>query len=200
LLPPEHVRTAIKAVFTHNFRPDFRKHVNCQRTFVLNDEAGLIICTWPRGGQPHFPLVYSDEVFTGIEYQVAAHLIHEGWLKEGLTVVKAIRDRHDGIRRNPWNEVECGHHYSRSMASWALLLTLSGFRCDLGRGEIRFEPIVEISPTADTFTTFWSTGRGWGTYSQHKDLTTGEWQPEIHVIGGDLRGVTIHACGQTWQL
>ncbi len=200
LLPAEHVRTAIHAVFAYNFRTDFHKHVNCQRTYVLNDEAGLLACTWPHGGQPRFPFVYSDEVWTGIEYHVAAHLIAEGWLNEGLTIVKAVRDRHDGLRRNPWNEVECGHHYARSMASWALLLTLSGFHCDLGHDEIRFEPAAEILAGADTFTTFWSAGRAWGSYSQQKDAATGKWQPEIHVIGGDLSGITIHACGQSWQL
>src|SRR5262249_6059437 len=111
-----------------------------------------------------------------------------------------VRERHDGIRRNPWNEVECGHHYARSMASWAVLLALSGVHCDLGRGELRFEPVVEASPDPDTFTTFWSTGRGWGTYTQRKDPATGAWQPEINVLGGDLSGVTIKACGREWQL
>ena len=76
------------------------------------------------------PFVYADEVWTGIEYQVAAHLIYEGCVEEGLEIVEAVRDRHDGVRRNPWDEVECGHHYARSMASWALLLALSGFHYD----------------------------------------------------------------------
>src|SRR5690606_27376078 len=44
------------------------------------------------------------------------------------TVVKAVRDRHDGRKRNPWNEAEFGHHYARSMSSWSLLTALSGFR------------------------------------------------------------------------
>jgi uncharacterized protein (DUF608 family) len=101
LLPPEYVRSAIGAVFAHNFKRDFRDHVNCQRTYVLNDEAGLLLCTWPRGGRPRFPFVYSDEVWTGIEYQVAAQLIYEGCLDAGLEIVRAVRDRHDGVRRNP---------------------------------------------------------------------------------------------------
>lgn len=103
LLPPDHVHTAIKAIFTHNFRRDFHDHVNCQRTYVLNNESGLLLCNWPQGGRPRFPFVYSDEVWTGIEYQVAAHLIYEGWLAEGLAIVEAVRARHDGVRRNPWD-------------------------------------------------------------------------------------------------
>lgn len=197
LLPAEHVKQAIKSIYDYNYLPSFRKHVNAQRTYVLNDEAGLVLCSWPHGGQPKFPFVYSDEVWTGIEYQVAAHLIYEGFIEQGLTVVKTVQDRHDGIRRNPWNEVECGNHYSRSMASWAVLLALSGFHCELGKNEMRFEPKVE--PSQEVFTTIWSTSRGWGIYSQQKE-PHGDWQPSIDVLGGDMTGVKVTACGKTWEL
>jgi non-lysosomal glucosylceramidase len=164
LLPGEHVRTAIKSVFAHNFKRDFRDHVNCQRTYVLNGESGLVLCSWPHGGRPRFPFVYSDEVWTGIEYQVAAHLIFEGWLQEGIEVVEAVRARHDGVRRNPWNEVECGHHYARSMSSWSLLLALSGFRCDIAAGSVAFAPTL----AADDFRCFFSAGTGWGRFEQRR--------------------------------
>ncbi|MBA2718998.1 MAG: hypothetical protein H0U52_07130 [Chloroflexi bacterium] len=163
LLPVEHVRGGIKAVFDHNFRRDFRDHVNCQRTYVLNDESGLVLCTWPNGGQPRFPFVYSDEVWTGIEYQVAAHLIYEGWLDQGLEVVAAVRARHDGHRRNPWDEVECGHHYARSMSSWAVLLALSGFHSDADAGDIAFAARIH----EEDFRSFFSSGVAWGRFEQH---------------------------------
>ena len=200
LLPVDHVRLALKSVFNNNFKRDFSEHVNCQRTYVLNDEAGLVLCSWPQGGRPRYPFVYSDEVWTGIEYQVAAHLIYEGWVAEGLEIVQAVRDRHDGVRRNPWNEVECGHHYARSMASWAVLLALSGFHCDLGRGVISFAPRVEATSEPNRFTTFWSCGRGWGTYVQDRDEATGVWHPKVEVLGGDMTGIRVEACGQTWSL
>ncbi|MEP7358245.1 MAG: GH116 family glycosyl hydrolase, partial [Anaerolineales bacterium] len=199
LLPAAHVRTGIKSVFDHNFKRDFSEHVNCQRTYVLNDEAGLVLCSWPAGGRPRLPFVYSDEVWTGIEYQVAAHLIYEGWVDEGLEIVRAVRDRHDGIRRNPWNEVECGHHYARSLASWAVLVALSGFQCDLGRGVISFAPRLEASTEAGQFNTFWSCGRGWGTYSQQRD-SAGAWRPRVEVLGGDMSGIRVEACGEAWTL
>ena len=161
LLPAEHVRSAIKAVFDRNFRRDFHDHVNCQRSYVLNDESGLILCSWPHGGRPRFPFVYSDEVWTGIEYHVAAHLCYEGWRDEGLEIVEALRARHDGVRRNPWDEVECGHHYARSMASWSLLLALSGFTCDVEKGMLGFAPAVPN----EEFRCMWSAGRGWGQFS-----------------------------------
>ncbi len=199
LVPVEHVRSAAKAIFEHNFRRDFTGHANAQRTYVLNDEAGLLLCTWPDGGRPRLPFPYSDEVWTGIEYQVAAHLIYEGWLKEGLEIVAAARARHDGVRRSPWNEVECGHHYARSMASWALLTGLSGFHCDIAAGWISFDPIIESSTEPDTFRCLWSCGRGWGMYTQRR-ATSGVWQPEITVLGGDMAGMRVRACGQEWAL
>ncbi len=200
LLPAEHVRAAARAIYQHNFRTDFRDHVNTQRTYALNDEAGLLLCTWPRGGRPRFPFPYSDEVWTGVEYQVAAHLIYEGWLDQALAIVTAARERHDGVRRNPWDDVECGHHYARSMASWALLTALSGFTCDMAAGWIRFDPVLAASGDPDDFHCLWSCGRGWGTYRQRRDPASGGWTPEVTVCGGDMSGIIVEACGITIRL
>ena len=157
VLPVDHVRSAIEAVYRHNFRSDLSDHHSVQRTYALNDEGGLLLCTWPRGGRPRIPFIYSDEVWTGIEHQVAAHLIYEGFVDEGLTIVRATRARHDGVKRNPWNEAECGNHYARSMASWALLLALSGAHWDATTRTLRFAPA-----TPGQFTSFFSTATAWG--------------------------------------
>ncbi len=196
LLPREHVRTALESIYRHNYRRDFTDHVNTQRAYVLNDESGLLVCSWPRGGRPRVPFPYSDEVFTGIEYQVATHLIYEGLVDEGLTIVRAVRARHDGERRNPWNEVECGNHYARSMASWGLLPALSGFVCDMARNELTFAPRIN----AEDFRTFWSTGRAWGTYTQRRDRATGQMEPSVQVLYGDASGVRVRACRREWTL
>jgi len=161
LLEPDHVRSATKAIFDHNWLSDFWEHANPQRIYALNDEQGLLLCSWPNGGRPALPFVYSDEVWCGIEYQVASHLIYEGFVDEGLAVVKGVRDRHDGARRNPWNEFECGSHYSRSMASWAVLTALSGFSFDLQKGQIGFDPRLED----EVLHSFWSTNDAWGRFS-----------------------------------
>ena len=162
LLEPEHVQSALQAIFRHNWRTDFWEHANPQRIYALNDEQGLLLCTWPRGGRPAFPFVYSDEVWCGIEYQVASHLIYEGFVQEGLTIVQGVRARHDGARRNPWNEFECGSHYARSLASWSLLTALSGFRFDRPKGFLGFAPRL----WAEDFTCFWSVDGAWGLYRQ----------------------------------
>ena len=192
LLPKNHIKSTLKAIFDHNFRQDFHDHINPQRTYVLNDERGLLLCSWPEGGEPDYPFVYSDEVWTGIEYQVAANLIYEGWLKEGLEIVQAVRERHDGIRRNPWNEVECGHHYARSMASWAVLLAASGFQANMRDGVMSFDPVLEASTQEKSFSCFWSTAKGWGLYSQTQD-SRGTWQPKLDVLGGDMAGIRVKA-------
>lgn len=198
LIAPERERSALAAIVRHNFKDDFRHHVNTQRTYVLNDEAGLVLCTWPNGGEPRYPFPYSDEVWTGCEYQVAAHLLATGQVADGLRLV-AARARHDGVRRNPWNEVECGNHYARSMSSWALLLAASGFACDLGRGELRFAPALAASTAADRFSAFWSTGRAWGTYTQRRE-PDGAWTPSVEVLGGNADGLRVAACGREWVI
>ncbi len=162
ILDKEHVRTAVKSIFDNNFRPHVGDFGNVQRVYALNDEAGLLLCSWPHGNRPALPFVYSDEVWTGIEYHVAAHLIYEGWIDEGLTVVKGVRDRYAGYNRNPWNEVECGHHYARAMSSWSVKLALDGYTFSLVDGRLGFAPRVNT----ENYRTFWSTGTGWGRYSQ----------------------------------
>ena len=103
------------------------------------------------------------------------------------------------MRRSPWNEVECGHHYARSMASWALLTALSGFHCDMAQGWISFDPIVAASSDPNELRCFWSCGRGWGVYTQRR-AADGAWEPSVTVLGGDMAGVTVRACGREWAL
>lgn len=158
ILDPERVRSALAAVFRHNFQTDFFGHQNACRVYALNDDMGTVICTWPRGGKPDTPVRYSHECMCGFEYQVGAHMIYEGMLREGLTVCKAVRDRHDGIRRNPFNEFECGNHYARSMANYAYLLALSGFRYDARRDTLWIAPQI----FSDDFRCFFSVEDAWG--------------------------------------
>jgi uncharacterized protein (DUF608 family) len=162
LFDRQKVKEALSSIFRYNWREDLFTHANPQRIYALDGEAGLLVCSWPRGGRPEFPFPYSDEVWTGIEYQVASHLIYEGFVDEALAIVKAARQRHDGERRNPWDEFECGHHYARAMSSYALLLALSGFRYCAAEGLMGFAPRLN----AENFRCFWSVDSGWGIYRQ----------------------------------
>lgn len=189
VLPEDHVKKAIHSVFRNNFRKELATHHSVQRGYAFNDEAGLVLCSWPRGGRPRLPFVYSDEIWTGIEYQVAAHLIYEGYVDEGLSIVKAVRDRQDGYRRSPWDEIECGHHYARSMSSWALLTALSGFQCDMTKGIVNFKPVLN----AEDFRTFWSTGKAWGVYTQKANPATGKVERKLETLYGDPGAVRLAA-------
>lgn len=185
LLPAEQVRSAVRAIFRHNYRPDLSAHHSVQRVYAVNDEAGLLLCSWPNGGRPAYPFPYADEVWTGIEYQVAAHLIYEGLLDEGLTIVRSVRARHAGYNRNPWDEFECGHHYARAMSSWSLVTALSGARYDAPESCIAFDPRVR----QDAFRSFFTAGTAWGRFSQER--AGDRYEAAIEVCWGEVELRTV---------
>lgn len=179
VLPAEHVKTAVASIHRFNLRHGFEDHASVQRTYALADDSGLVLCTWPEGGRPRVPMVYSDEVWSGIEYQVATNLVYEGLVDEGLEIVRAVRGRHDGIRRNPWNEAECGNHYARSMASWGVLLALTGQQFDGVEGVLTIAP-QELVFTDGVARIPVTTGTGWGVVTLRSDGS----DPEVEVLGG----------------
>lgn len=157
LLPAERVDSALAAIARHNLRDDLSAHESTQRVYALNDEGGLLLASWPRGGRPAIPFVYSDEVWTGVEHQVAASLLFAGRYDDALRIERALRSRYDGAHRSPWNEIECGNHYARSLASWALLLGASGAQWDAPLGVLSFAPATD-----GPFRSLFTAGDGWG--------------------------------------
>jgi uncharacterized protein (DUF608 family) len=167
VLDPDQTRQTLRALFTHNYKADMRNFANPWRNYSVNDEAGMVICTWPEGTEkPVIPIPYNGETMDGFQWAAAAHMIMHGMLEEGLTVVKSIRARYDGKKRNPWNEFECGSNYARSLASYALLHAYSGFTFDTTRKMIGFKPVVP-----GDFRCFWSLGHAWGELSQNDNTT-----------------------------
>jgi len=180
LLKPENVEAALRSLFRYNFRQDLYGHWNVMRTFALADESALLICSWPHGDRPQVPFPYFSEVMTGFEYQAAAHMIYEGLVEEGIAVVNGIRERFDGHRRNPWNEQECGHHYARAMASWAVLLALSGFYYSAVSRQLQLAP--RWKPEA--FRCIWTVPSGWGTVEQ--TIEANEQIVQWEILSGEL--------------
>ena len=185
LLPRERVQSALQAVFRHNWKSDLTGWKHVPRAFAGAGDKGLIICTWPKGGRPDHVMLYSDEVWTGIEYQVAAHMIYEGMVEEGLAIIKGARDRYDGISRppiprNPWNEIECGGHYARAMSSWSILLALSGYEYDGPARVLRFAPRL----TPEKFKAFFCGPEGWGSLEQIRNEQ--EQRSSVTVVEGRL--------------
>ena len=125
IYPSDKVHTALESIWKYNWALDVaaQNHVHPPERVYANDgEAGLLVCTWPRGQHMGENGVrYRDEVWTGQEYQVAANMIYDGMTEEGLSIVKGLDERYSPAKHNPWNEIECGDHYARAMASWTVL-------------------------------------------------------------------------------
>ena len=170
ILPAGHVRAALESIVAYNYRRGFRGFEHGYRVFADADDAGLLICTWPRGGRPAVPIRYADEVWTGVEYQVAAHCLFEGMTEEGLLILDGLRARYDGTRRNPYNEIECGDHYARAMAGFSVLDAWTGAWYDAWAGHLR------IGLGADRYPLI--AGPGWG------EVTASDGAVSFRCLGG----------------
>ncbi len=161
---PDKKKTALESLYKNNYKSSMREVTNMWRNFSLNDEAGTIICSYPDGvNVPAIPISYCEETMTGFEYALAGLMIAEGFVSEGETMVNAIRDRYDGRKRNPWNEIECGSNYARSMASYALMPIYSGFSFDMTQNYIGFAPISSEGKY------LFSVSDSWGTVEHDKN-------------------------------
>ncbi len=190
IVDEEKVRKNLKSIHQYNLKHDLTDHANPQRpSYALGDEGGLLLCTWPQGDELSLPFVYSNEVWTGIEYQVASHLMLEGLVEEGLEIVRTCRDRYDGRIRNPFNEYECGHWYARALASYGLIQGLTGVRYDAVEKTLHID-----SQIGDDFKSFLATETGFGSVG----LRDGK--PFVEMKMGDLRIEQIRVGGKEASL
>lgn len=187
-------QAALRALYHYNFLPDvgpFREKEKAGRWYAVPGEAGLLVCTFPKGDRkeilgpsPTWASMYFNEVWTGTEYQAAGHMIAEGLVEEGMRVVKAAHDRHHPSRRNPWNEVECSDHYARGMASYGAFITACGFEFHGPAWHLGFAPKVNAGDFRAAFTG----SEGWGTIWQR---TKAGYEAGINVRHGVLRLKTL---------
>ena len=144
VLDRDKVATSLASIYRHNFKERLGDIYNPCRVFGLDDEAGTVIATWPEERRkPAVPVPYAQETMHGMEYAFGQMLMAYGMLEEGIEVTAGVRDRYDGAKRNPWNEIECGSNYARSMASWGAMVVLAGFTFDATRGHIGFAPRLQ---------------------------------------------------------
>jgi hypothetical protein len=152
------IRSHLRAVHKYNLKKNLSEHANPQRpSYAFGNEGGLLLCSWPKGGKLSLPFVYSDEVWTGIEHQVASHLMLMGEVDKGLEILRISRNRYDGRVRNPFNEYECGHWYARALSSYGYLQALTGVRYDA------VDKTLFIDTRVGDFISFLSTETGFGT-------------------------------------
>lgn len=193
VIPQKESLSALKSLWTYNFTPDVGQYrsrfkaINGGRWYAMPGEAGLLMCTWPKGGAENASgggngnfVAYFNECMTGFEYQVASHMVWEGMVTEGLAIARAIHDRYHPSRRNPYNEVECSDHYSRAMAAYGVFTAACGFEYHGPKGHIGFAP--RISP--ENFKAPFVAAEGWVTYSQR--VENGQMRATLEVKHGRL--------------
>ncbi|TKK71873.1 hypothetical protein FC093_02320 [Ilyomonas limi] len=168
IYPKEQVKQTLQSIWKYNWAPDVavqNKIHPPERTYASFGEPGLLVCTWPKSEHMGEKGVrYRDEVWTGIEYQVATNMIYENMIDEGLSIVKAVHERYSPEKHNPWNEVECGDHYARAMASWGVMLALQDFYYNGPEKIMGFHPKV----SKDNFKSFFTSAKAWGNIAQQQ--------------------------------
>ena len=188
----EQINSALSEMMKNNYKESMRHHTNPWRIYSLNDEAGSVICDYPdKSRKPAIPVPYCEETMTGFEYSFAGLLLSRGKFEDGIKAVKAVRDRFNGEKRNPWNEFECGSNYARSMASYALVPILSGFEFDMPNHHIGFNPY-----TKDKFSSIFSLADAWGEFSIAENTA------KINIIEGGLKlkSLGLKFCDKITQL
>ena len=175
IFPREETLTALRALYRYNFTPDAgRYHLQMKvgRWYAMPGEAGLLVCTFPKpdwsypqasGKGPTWAAQYFNECQSGYEHEVASHMIAEGLVTEGLAVLRAIHDRYAAAKRNPFNEIECGDHYSRAMASYGSFVSACGFEYRGPEGYLSFAPRL----TPEKFRAAFTSAQGWGSFAQN---------------------------------
>ena len=181
---------ALKSLYRYNFTLNvgpFRQANPAGRPYALAGDGGLIMATNPEGLKRPFgnhsawQYGYFDECMSGFEHQAASHMIAEGLLLEGLAVTRAIEDRYSARMRNPFNEIECSDHYSRSMASYGSFIAMCGYQYDGPRGYMAINP--RLRP--ERFKAAFTSADGWGSISLRGSKHNT--RAEIHVAWGKLK-------------
>jgi len=108
----------------------------------------------------------------------------EGFVDEGLEIVRVCRNRYDGVRRNPFNEYECGHWYARALSSYGLLQGLTGIRYDAVDKTLYID-----SQVGNDFRSFFCCETGFGTVGLKKG------EPFVEMKMGDLNNKRIIVTG-----
>ncbi len=192
IFPEKETKSALKALYRYNLTPDvgpYREAHKPGRWYAMAGEPGLLMCTFPqsdwnydhaKGKGPDWAAGYFNECMNGFEYQAAGHMIWEGMPEMGFAVTRAVHERYHAKRRNPWNEIECGDHYARSMASYGVYLAACGFEYHGPKMHIGFAPRI----SGQDFRCAFTGAEGWGSFSQK--IAEGETKAEIAVKWGSV--------------
>ncbi|WP_111708509.1 GH116 family glycosyl hydrolase [Lutibacter citreus] len=198
ILPKENCSKAVKSIFKYNWTPDISTVYNYQkphaRTLATKGEAAMVNGSWPHKKAQSFENNHDKfNIWSGLEYEAACDMINEGDVKNGLIVIRSIHDRYDGVKRNPWNEVEGSDHYSRAMQSWNVLRSLSGFEYNGPKGKLGYNPRI----TPENFKSFFSSAEGWGSIIQKRNGVSQTNNIEIKYGNLDLKELYLNTGDNT---
>ena len=181
IYPHERTVAALGRLYEGNVLTDDGEYTSRYRDFLGHGDSGWRMVAFP-GAIPNKALHYHDEAMSGFEYSMAATMLQNGMLEEGLTVIRAIYDRYDGRLRagdevtaapnatvfgtgSPVGEDECGDYYARALSSWSALLALQGFSYDGPDQSIGFQPVWQ----PEKHRSFFTAAEGWGLFSQTRN-------------------------------
>ena len=206
IVPNDEVKKALKSIMKYNFVENYGEYLEkaeipISRWYGDKDEPGLIMCSFPKGGADKAPgkinndweklvVGYFSELWTGQEHQVAATLIAEGMIDEATKVIQAVNKRYSGERRNPYNEIEYGNHYTRAMSGYAPFVSASGFTYNGPNGTIGFSPKMD----AEDFKSAFIAAEGWGHFAQQ--VTENNQKATLQITYGALNLSQINLVSQ----
>nr|MDO8099145.1 GH116 family glycosyl hydrolase [Candidatus Njordarchaeota archaeon] len=162
ILEKDHIKSVLSAIYKYNYRPEagLLNGATPYKFQGKSAEVGTGIGVESRWHQ-------RDNPWTGTEYAVASLLIQEGFIKEGLTIVKNVYDRYQQAGLT-WNHIECGGHYYRAMDIWAVLTELGGFDYNAVERRLAFEPRMN----EDDFKSVYVLPTAWGIVTQSQQPTS----------------------------
>lgn len=197
IVPEEKLNKALGAILKYNYvtnYDEYLKHaeIPIKRWYADGNEEGVVMCSFPHGGADKAPGVvnneweklivgYFSEMWTGQEHALAATMISQGMIKEAMKVEEAIHQRYSSKKRNPYNEIEYGNHYTRAMSGYAPFISASGFIHHGPKGVIKFNPKIN----SEKFKSAFIASEGWGNYEQKRDV--GKENFTLTLLDGKLR-------------
>lgn len=202
IVDPAKVKTALNSIMKYNFVTNYGDYLKTakipiRRWYADDDEAGLIMCTFPRGGEDiapgkdkseHEKLIvgYFSEIWTGQEHAVSALLMNEKLVDQAMLLESTICDRYAPHKRNPYNEIEYGNHYTRAMSGYAPFIAASGYHYDGPNGIMKFSPNVNPNDFKSAFIS----AKGWGSFLQ--ELSEDENKYSLSLKHGELHLSELH--------